>query len=1083
MDPLVIADQIQTELGTQVALPDLIDLVHEVLLRLQPEKKEGDPSPGIEVVTPKLRDEFAALDKGDIKRADAPKESVRPAETNQVIKADSKLTESEMKIVAGTPFLSGLEEIRGDRWIFSNPKEAEKAFKALNSLPFPQTRLEANIISGAPNIIYVGQTKLGEKESAVVRDIPFLWGLRDILPDRWVFQQSQEASNAYTMLNTLAFASSKLDQNFIFFPPNIFDVMRQWRRNLQDINPRLLEIKELYLVEQKAWVLTPRTGLLEDVLKQVNLTINENGQIQTADKSPLTLVVENNIRQRAEKLAIKPLTEAQTNDIMRSFWQDLPKELGRQLISSLAKPGGYVGRRNWDEFRRDVEYHLRLQLREVSICDTQQARDELKEDMIKIMSRAMNRPGKPVSYEAIEAIIAQLTQINLKSYHNAGAIGTISTGATAAREMINLSHVRAQELITTHFKDKKMSVSAMLTKRRSMVEIMLDDIVTDSEMFLLPDAPNGDPDVSFVRPWWHQIYIRGDSARYNQFAAQSKWITRLTISVVDCYRHGIRMADIVKTLQQNTCFYVMAGPLAEGFIDVVVNEQEALNDMQINSKYLQEGKNKNTSTCRVTGSSRTGVCQPGAKEGKRVSKKKMTEARKAALREIDKFWIPGQIGDTGAIQVYHDIELNESLSEFRVKGIPGVNNLEPIKVNYWGIVTRVQPTLQLSNRPLSLYDIDFDIILQRILPLTPTDVFERLEMQGVVNISPPTVAPLLAVVGKELWKDVWKPEAKDGIWIVQARSSITALNKVVKMLGISKVKPDYIVTDKYGQITTVYLDSDPVTTSEAWAQQKFPNNPEIRSSIAVDVVRKRYELLPEDIKFYIYAMIKLRIRRKTDFENVTNLCEPIYGIWRRRDINAKYTYSNNIHRTYHTLGNYAARNWYIMELNELVLTSGGSADPAHVIFMGDFMSSTGMPLPFSYSGSRKHNPNTLSMMSQQRPLTQILLAGTRGLNVPTTTSVSGSIYVGVTPRIGPGLVGENYNVEYKEYMQKLRAEGLVERPAAGVPTENPATSDMYEEEEGTVAYEQYSTEAVDYSLLNQITAQIQTTAPSFGIGL
>ena len=761
--------------------------------------------------------------------------------------------------------------------------------------------------------------------------------------------------------------------------------------------------------------------------------------------------------------------------MLSDIWNELPRELGIQLIGSLSTPTSYVAKRNWEDFKQSVSKHLESQLREIYLCDYGRARNELKEEIVKVMARASVRPGKPVSYEAIEAIIAQLTQINLKSYHSAGAIGTISTGSTSAREMINMSKVRSQELITTHFKNRKMSMKDIMFKRQDMVEIMLGDIVTDSEMFLLPN-PQGtkeEQEAGFQRPWWHQIYIQGDRAKYDVFAAQSRWMTRLTVNVTDCYRYRIKMLDIVKSLQQNSCFYVMGGPLAEGIIDVVVNEQQALNEMQITSKYLQEGKNKSASTCGITGSSRRTACAPGAREGKSVSKRKMTEARKAALRDIDKFWIPGKRGDTGAIQVYHDIELNEVLGDFRVKGIPNVNSLEPVKISYWSIVTRVQSS---ARRLLSLYEISFDNILQRVLPIHQEDVFERLEMQGIYNLNQQPAQPLLAVLGKELWSDIWKPTyISEQVWRVQVGPSIFALNKVMKVLGIDRQRPDEQSADAAGNIiTTVYMNADPVTATQDWAQKKFDKNLDLRSSIAVDVVKRRYELLSDDIKFYSYAMIKLRMRKKNDYENVTNLCESIYGIWRRRDINAKYTYSNNIWRTYHTLGNYMSRTWYVQELNELVMASGGTADPAHVIFMGDFMSSTGVPLPFSYSGSRKHNPNTLSMMSQQRPLTQILLAAARGLNVPTTTSVSGSIYVGLPAQLGPGLVGENYNPEYKEYIRKLRAEDIkAEQTAVS------SRADMYEEEEGAISSEQYTNEVPDYSLLNQVNIQIQTSLPSF----
>jgi len=1070
----IISGYTQTNPGQGIpSISDLVDMTHEVMVRMAPPGSEAkDEVASAIYVEPKSTELFEAIGAAELKETKSDLVEQKPQLGTQT---GPVLEQSQADIVSQLKSLIGLKEIkaispepssprtdRGFVWTFDEVPQAIKASEFLRRLKYEAIDRNGAVVSNAPSIFDVWRRWLlgGEQMAS---ELDFVQGLKAILADRWIFYEDAQAQRVANVLQTLGFVSVRVVNNFIFYIPNIYDVWTQWLRSLQNINPGLGKLTQ-ERVDEQSWRLSPNFPVLAKILEEAKLNVismDEKSVIIMSPVPPLEVLLSYS---QAQRIAIgpRPLTTKQINELLADVWARVPGEMGTQLISSLGKPTSFVGKANFVRLRMDIDRHLRTQLVDASLCVTHKAREDLVETITKTMVGAMARPGKPVSYEAVEAIIAQLTQLNLKSFHSAGSINTISTGTNAAREMINLTKVRSQELITTHFNDRSLSAEDVLKKRQSMVEITLDDIVSDSELFLLkssegepncaPGAPGStDCGTRFVIPWWHKVYHSMDRARYERFASSSKWITRLTLSVVDMYRYRITMKDVLKALEKNDCFYCIASPLAEGYIDIMVNEVEALKDMQLGSKYLQEGKAVNTSKCKVAGSSRATVCQPGAKEGKRVSRSKMTESRKAALRDIDRFW--NTTDDTGAVQVFHDIEINEMLGEFRVKGIPNISTLQPIKTSYWSVVSRVQ-MLSPSQGKFTLYEMNFDNVIQRLQPLKDRDVLQLLERQGIFDVFTASsmfpgkaATTVVGVLSKELWSEIWIPtktprsegtDQKDE-WKIQAGASHVSLRKVIAMLGIKLTRE---IEVQANGAHTFYLDTDPVAATQAWADRTFTGKSvDLKSGYAVDVVRRRYELLDEKLRTYCYAMIILRIKKKTDYENITNLCEPIYGLYRRRDINANYTYSNNIHRNFHTLGIYAARNFYVQELNELVVASGGTADPAHVLFMGDFLVSTGTPLPFSYAGARKHNPNALSMMSHQRPVTQALLSAARNLNVSTNT-VSGSIYVARPAALGTGLpgVGENYSVEYKNYKDKMRAEGIIERDRqiqAGVGQEDP----------------------------------------------
>lgn len=928
----------------------------------------------------------------------------------------------------------------------------------------------------------VGATTTVPKIPIEAKRLWFLGDLREIKSDRWIFDPlTQSVPTVLRVLSLLGWGLRSVD-NIVFYPPAIIDVYARWYKELNNVHPSLTHVEEKddgkagwrYATRRESNV--SELPKVAEILRTLALTVTLDADYARAffdapttilipNTSPFEQLIGNAIAKRPRPAILTP---AMIDYIIKAVLARLEVSFRAEYVEELTTKGGYIHDENWIEWQRDIENHLRMQLINVSLVNSDDARAVLVDQLSRTIAKGMARPGKAVGYEAVEAIMAQLTQVILKSYHKAGGAGTVSTGIKAAQEMINLPRVRADEKMFAHFKEipitklpagtkitdierkegvVRLTPSQVLAKRQELVEINLQDLVNSNELMMLTEVDEKGVERKLLTPWWHREHEMREQKRWHDFAKNSKIILRLGISVVDCYRYRITMRDIARAIEKdNNCFLCVSSPMALGFIDVYVDETKARIDIVSRTKhYIEKGTGGGSSGCSTSGrKSGVAACQPGLKStGRKLTSRKLTTRQQEGLQQIDSLFVESTIS---SIFLYFNVEIVDNLQRFVIQGIPRVRNLSVDKLAFWSIVNEVTSTPDYIVD--GVYVMNLSPIRQRLSPIKLRQLEIRLVEQGIIPIAYGRDNRLVSAsevgidtlyvlaLAESSWvtgnRFIFRGEEKVAvgfspgetkssekpIFIVDTRLPVVLQSVLLPLLGIKEVRQAIAIPSPVPgfQYYRFYLDNNPQASTKDWLEKKFGERSELMSALASGVVSARYDKLPESVRFYYYAVLKIQVRQMRDFKDPAKLREPLYELFKRRDIEQKYCYTNNIHRNYHALGWYAARTFQIREMYDLVRLSG-VVDPRHVILVVDFLMSNGDPLPFTYTGAKKHNVNSASVMSFQRPLEQTKLAAASTLEA-SMESVSGSVFRGGLPRLGTGLVGPRFN---PVLMERVRA--------------------------------------------------------------
>ncbi len=155
----------------------------------------------------------------------------------------------------------------------------------------------------------------------------------------------------------------------------------------------------------------------------------------------------------------------------------------------------------------------------------------------------------------------------------------------------------------------------------------------------------------------------------------------------------------------------------------------------------------------------------------------------------------------------------------------------------------------------------------------------------------------------------------------------------------------------------------------------------------------------------------------------------LYELSFRDDIDINHTYSNNVYEILANFGIEAARNFLIMELNNMMNVSGSYIDPRHVILIVDFITYDGNLKPLTYVGVKEQPTGALAMASFERSFDALIPAAVFGKEEQ-LTSVSGSIFVGKKIPTGTGY-NTNFmkvDAEMEEKYNNLLQEGVTISP-------------------------------------------------------
>jgi len=183
---------------------------------------------------------------------------------------------------------------------------------------------------------------------------------------------------------------------------------------------------------------------------------------------------------------------------------------------------------------------------------------ELKDAIVSSFNRAVAQPGATVGILAAEALAAIITQLNLRTFKQAGTSRS-SVGVGRMTEIVGATTHPKNPTSTIYFRERQTPTAILTSVRQALVETTVTDVLIDYEVdttaILMSDGP----------PDWYDLFERVVGR-----IPQDQWLARLHLSSSTLYACNITMAEVATAIEQArdgsvVCVY---SPLSLGLLDI-----------------------------------------------------------------------------------------------------------------------------------------------------------------------------------------------------------------------------------------------------------------------------------------------------------------------------------------------------------------------------------------------------------------------------------------------------------------------------------------------------------------------------------
>lgn len=620
--------------------------------------------------------------------------------------------------------------------------------------------------------------------------------------------------------------------------------------------------------------------------------------------------------------------------------------------------------REWLQFNIFIQcLYLTLRVTKVSL-------DRVKEKIINRLQTAFVPVGLPAGIIASESVGENTTQRNLNTFHFAGTgeSGSVQKLVKALTSLY-LYERNSNPTSIIHFKTGTIKNSFEAYKTRKYSEIKIANLVKFDILEYTQEI---------IQPW-HLAYTYLN--RIPDFPLQlynpstdtgAKWFLRLKLDLVKMKIHDISMQEIynsfIHLLQDSN--KVMISPTVLATIDVF--------PMRDNIK----GK-MGTIFVSTTG-----------------------------IQDIEKNYFVSSCIPT--------------LSDITVKGIKGITNILPRKIDVWSVVELVEPYtypigeiesnsgLVLSGKYLNA-DVntnwpavaniltslnikilgnqpdangDYIIFTKTEGDIDPIELIEKTNPYNIMSI---------VISGGLLWDiSLFKSEVEfSGVNVEDIRRLLEYLKCYIITFNM---KPYY-----------QFIAFNRINPREAYNQeQNTQNSLDTKFSAEMEKINKPYAIVPTtkflEVSKYNYAIA-----------NGSNMKD----LWDIPEVDARKTYCDSVRDIYEILGVEAARLFiYYRGIQILGGETDLGIDPTNPEIIADFITSQGELDHLAYSGiSNQEGVGPLATASFQKPY-QVFTDAPFGNNIELTNTVSANIAMGLPIRLGTGYNNSFMDMKELEVLEK-----------------------------------------------------------------
>jgi hypothetical protein len=210
---------------------------------------------------------------------------------------------------------------------------------------------------------------------------------------------------------------------------------------------------------------------------------------------------------------------------------------------------------------RQIKNFLKSELRRKKMVVTPENINILKKRIKEMYYRSLVAAGDSVGVEVAMSFGQPLTQMNLDTFHSAGASSELGSGVKSLQELFNTSSNRKKNMTTIHFRRKNMTREEVIRKGKLLKGISIRDLLTEDPVVI---EVSEDDDI-----WWYNNSITLFPPK-TELGFEYGHCLRLKFNVNKCYNHDISTQDIMNALDDKTLITV-ASPSNIGIVDIYPN--------------------------------------------------------------------------------------------------------------------------------------------------------------------------------------------------------------------------------------------------------------------------------------------------------------------------------------------------------------------------------------------------------------------------------------------------------------------------------------------------------------------------------
>jgi hypothetical protein len=292
------------------------------------------------------------------------------------------------------------------------------------------------------------------------------------------------------------------------------------------------------------------------------------------------------------------------------------------------------------------------------------------------------------------------------TFHSAGGDANVSQGITALTELVYARLSRRYPSCTVVFK-KRLTMSQIFGSKSALVQTTIQDLLVDYSIENVPEE----------KEYWYAFFPAVPRDPY-------QYVLRLRLNPVRMLERRITIQDVAKTLigeSTASSIYVAHSSTSEGIIDIYTNPKRISAALEKIQKQLQQQQD-GVASFRTEYSSR----------------------------------------------VFLSNVILPNLKNMRVKGVPGITEIFPVKEPVWSLILKERKPTPKETKDWQLetdkhfYVLEFDRAKLRISPIRPEYLYEFLESLDM-RIVQETPTYALIQTPPDLEDDPFPSRIRDGV--------------------------------------------------------------------------------------------------------------------------------------------------------------------------------------------------------------------------------------------------------------------------------------------------------------------------------